>query len=106
MLICRPPISNTERQRQFQKQHPGYDARRKARERASTKRGAAQLFAAMLAEADAHAAAHLTAPPIKVPVDKPILMLPAPVVDPTMFSITALAASFAAVSAKVAIPRR
>lgn len=106
MLICPPPISNTERQRQFRKQHPGYDARRKARERASAKQGAAQQFAAMLAEADAQAATEISAPPIEVAVDKPILMLPAPAADPTMFSINELAASFAAVSAKVAIPRR
>lgn len=99
-------MSNAKRQQNFQKRNPGYDARRKATMRASAKRGAAQILAALRAKAMAHAAAEITAPPIEVPVDKPILMLPAPVVDPTMFSITELAASFAAVSAKVAMPRQ
>lgn len=51
MMTPTPPQSNAERQRHFQRAHPGYDARRKARQRAAGKRVAAQLRAAQLAAA-------------------------------------------------------
>ncbi|MGB7160698.1 MAG: hypothetical protein WBD40_21720 [Tepidisphaeraceae bacterium] len=80
MVIIPPPLSNAERQRLFQLRHPGYDRRRKSRERASAKRGAAQLFAALQAKAAAEA-------------NRPVLMLPAPVENPVLVELDALAAA-------------
>jgi hypothetical protein len=82
MLIIPPPMSNAERQRRFQKRNPGYDRRRKANARASAKRGAEQLLAALHAKMAAEA-------------PRPVLMLPAPVEDPMMAEVNALAASLA-----------
>ena len=82
MLIIPPPMSNAERQRRFQKRNPGYDRRRKANARESAKRGAEQLLAALQAKMAAEA-------------PRPVLMLPAPVEDPMMAEVNALAASLA-----------
>jgi hypothetical protein len=57
MLIDSPPMSNAERQRKFQLGHPGYDARRKARQRQSARRAGELLKAKLLAEAEARRAA-------------------------------------------------
>ena len=93
-------MSNAERQRKFQQANPGYDRRRKARERAMSKRDLAQRRAeaaalALAAHAAAHAAATAQTPPatIQIPANKPLLMLPAPVKDPWMAEIEALAAA-------------
>jgi hypothetical protein len=72
-------MSNAERQRKFQLANPGYDARRKARERASEKRGVEMRKAKLRAEALAHQA-QTAAATIRIPASKPMLMLPAPVV--------------------------
>src|SRR5207253_5649955 len=95
-----PPMSNNERQRRFQNAHPGYDRRRKARERALAKRVGAQALEARRAAAAAAAVvaratqttsiesfaatspvatlvASLVSPPAR-------LCLPAPVVHPMM----------------------
>jgi hypothetical protein len=93
-------MSNAERQRKFQQANPGYDRRRKARERGMSKRDVARrrAEAAALALA-AHAAAHAAATTqtmtatIQIPANKPLLMLPAPVKDPWMAEIEALAAA-------------
>jgi hypothetical protein len=71
-------MSNAERQRKFQLANPGYDARRKARERASAKRSVAMMKARMRAEALAEQA-QTTAATIQTAATKPPLMLPAPV---------------------------
>jgi hypothetical protein len=61
-----PPVSNTERQREFRRRNPGYYGRLKAKERALTK---ARVEAILLAQRQAAAV-----------VSKPVLMLPAPAV--------------------------
>jgi hypothetical protein len=57
MLTDTPPMSNNERQRKFQLGHPGYDARRKARQRQSARRAAELYRAERLKEAEARRAA-------------------------------------------------
>src|SRR5687768_6796653 len=85
-----PAMSNAERQRRFQDAHPGYDRRRKARQRAAAKRGAALLLKALHAKAaEAAPAEPLALPaPLAVPAVPVLavarLALPAPVVDPVM----------------------
>jgi hypothetical protein len=99
MLKPAPPMSNGERQRKFQLGHPGYDRRRKARERGMAKRIVKQMRAkaAALARAQqaqrAAAAAQTAAATIQMPANKPLLMLPAPVKDPWMAEIESLAAA-------------
>jgi hypothetical protein len=56
-LIRNVAMSNAERQRLFQLGHPGYDARRKARERAAGKRAARASIAKRSAAAAAAAEA-------------------------------------------------
>ena len=51
------PMSNAERQRKFQLGHPGYDARRKARQRQAARRAVEKLRAEWLAKAEAERAA-------------------------------------------------
>jgi hypothetical protein len=77
-----PAMTNAERQRKFQDAHPGYDRRRKARERAMAKRGAALFVPAMPVPAVAR------------------LALPAPVVDPVMAELEALGAALASSRAR------
>ena len=85
-------MSNLERQRRFQASHPGYDRRRVARKRAAVKRGAAQRLAALAAQAAAAEA-------------KPqVLMLPAPVEDPVVVELNALATSHATSPAPEPVP--
>ena len=50
-------MSNAERQRKFQRAHPGYDRRRKARDRSYSSKGVEQRAAAARAEAAAAVAA-------------------------------------------------
>jgi hypothetical protein len=57
MLTDMPPMSNAERQRKFQLGHPGYDARRKARQRQSARRATEMARAQRLAEIEAKRAA-------------------------------------------------
>lgn len=91
-------MTNAERQRKFQKAHPGYDARRKKTSRASAKRGALLLLKAMKAKFAAEVEAQTLTPA------KPFLMLPAPVVDPLMAEINALAEKLARARAAEANP--
>jgi hypothetical protein len=93
MLVPTPPMSNAERQRRFQAAHPGYDSRRKARERASAKRGAAQILEALR-----------TMSVEQVPAQR--LALPAPVVDPLLAELDALSAALASARAREALPVR
>jgi hypothetical protein len=51
MLVHRPPMTNTERQRQFRKANPGYYARLHARRRAGMRARAAEVCIAALATA-------------------------------------------------------
>ena len=90
------PMSNAERQRRFRARNPGYWRKYYARERASRiaaqKKAAAlvaELARARWAEFEKQAAVQLMLLP-KLP-----LMLPAPVQDPAMAAIDALAASLA-----------
>ena len=84
-------MSNGERQRNFQRANPGYDARRKSRCRAGAKRGVAMMKAQMRAELLAQQAQTAEAT-IQIPATKPLLMLPAPVEDPLMAQIEAMRA--------------
>jgi len=97
-------MSNAERQRKFQQANPGYDRRRKARERGMSKRAVAQRRAqaqalalaqqAQMAKAAATAetmTAETMTATIHIPANKPLLMLPAPIKDPWMAEIEALA---------------
>lgn len=85
-------MSDLERQRVFQARHPGYDRRRKARERAASKRYVMQLrrAATVAALIEAQAA---EATPVVVATPVPVvtrLALPAPVVDPVIAELDAL----------------
>jgi hypothetical protein len=93
MLIIPPPMTNAERQRLFQLSHPGYDRRRKARQRARVNHAVAQLRAAAQAQAAAKA-------------NPPVLMLPAPVEDLAMAELNALAASLASTPVRQPVPSR
>jgi hypothetical protein len=93
MLLRSVTMSNAERQRLFQLRHPGYDARRKARERAMARRTTERFIAARRARAAAEAA---DADCAAAEAPRPVLMLPAPVEDPMMAEVNALAASLAA----------
>jgi hypothetical protein len=81
-VIPKPPMTNGERQRKFQRSHPGYDARRKSRERAMEKRARAQfaeLWAALIkaAEAAEAAKAAASAAPLALPAPVEMPLLPA-----------------------------
>lgn len=65
-------MSNSERQRQFQLGNPGYDARRKARERSAAKQGRRAYIAKRRAAAEAERAAALAAA-----ADPQLLLFPA-----------------------------
>jgi hypothetical protein len=90
MLKPTPPMSNYQRQKNFRLSHPGYYGRLHARQRA----GAKAAVEAMKAQAQAAATPAPTEP----------LMLPAPVVDPMMLELNALAEKLAAAQQPVAIP--
>ena len=94
MLTIPPPMSNAERQRLFQLRHPGYDRRRKARQRGALKKALQAKRRQMVLDAQATAAQ--TVPPPAVETPAPRLMLPAPVENLEMAQIDALAASLAA----------
>jgi hypothetical protein len=81
-------MSNAERQKRFQAANPGYDARRKARERGMAMRAVQRARAAIRAHAAAAA-------------NRPVLMLPAPVEDPIIAELNALRASLAKQDDKV-----
>src|SRR5688572_24923223 len=91
-----PPVSNTERQRQFRERNPGYYGRLHAKSRAECKARVAAALAAVQQVA-------LPVPPVT-----PVLMLPAPVQDPAMAALNAMAAKLKSKSAAaepVMIPR-
>ena len=90
-----PPVSNTERQRQFRERNPGYYRRLHAKRRAETKARVAAL---------AEQAATAVPEPLAFPATPPRLMLPAPVQDPAMDALNALAASLQSRSARDAQP--
>ena len=91
MLLRAPPLTNVQRQAMFQAAHPGYDRRRKGRQRASLDR--------LLAK---RRAAQGLAPGQSMAVEpKPqLLMLPAPVENPMLVELNALAASLASAPAR------
>ena len=100
MLRPCPPMSNVERQRRFRLRNPGYFRKYYTPKRVWKQRATARLQAeapALIAAARAEATLAILAKP------EP-LMLPAPVQDPTMVAIDALAAAFAAPSARAATP--
>ena len=75
MLRPAPRTTSTERVRQFRERNPDYDRRWKARREARLQARLAALRAQAV-----------------VPAEKPVLMLPAPVADPAMDALNALAA--------------
>jgi len=82
-------MSNAERQRKFQRANPGYDRRRKARQRSSAKRALQWMKTeAMLAELVKQQ--QTVEATVQEPATKPMLMLPAPVQNPVMEQIEAL----------------
>jgi hypothetical protein len=99
MLKRKAPMTNNERQRRFQAANPGYDARRKARQRQMSENTCARLRRASLAAAKAERARAAAEAP------RPVLMLPAPVEDPVMAELDALKASLAAPRAPQAQPQ-
>jgi hypothetical protein len=88
MLKPAPPMSNAERQRQFRERNPGYYGRLHRKRKAEVM----ALIAARTAAAEAMAAR--PAP----------LMLPAPVEDPAMAALDALAASLKSGSSREPLP--
>jgi hypothetical protein len=68
MLIPAPPMSNTERQRQFRERNPGYYGRLHARRRAGENVAAAQLQAAAQAMAMKREPLALPAPAEKLEI--------------------------------------
>ena len=64
-------MSNAERQRLFQLGNPGYDARRKARERAAGKRAVQAAIARRRAEAAAERAAEADGQLLLFPAMRP-----------------------------------
>ena len=96
-------MSNVKRQRRFQERHPGYDARRKVRQRAGLKRVCEALRAerrqAAMAErmkAEMAGAAAVPAPmetsveSLVIPVPTTLLALPSPVELPVLPAINDL----------------
>jgi hypothetical protein len=96
-----PPQTNAERQRDFQRAHPGYDRRRKARERAATKREAALLMAQLQA---AEAAKAETVEVLRIPIPTTRYALPAPVECLAMAAINELPKLLAANRQRVMQP--
>ncbi|MGB7159722.1 MAG: hypothetical protein WBD40_16765 [Tepidisphaeraceae bacterium] len=80
-------MTSTERVREFRERNPDYDRRWKARREARAQ--------ARVAALQAHAV---------VPAETPLLMLPAPVRDPALAALDALAASLASRSAREMLP--
>jgi hypothetical protein len=90
-------MSNAERQRKFRAANPGYfnkyNNRRKARRIAAQKKVLALFKELAKAKAAATQQQQPALPaPLAIPVE-PMLMLPAPVQDPTMDALNDLAAS-------------
>jgi hypothetical protein len=86
-----PPVSSTERQREFRERNPGYYQRLHAKRRAELK-GRVELA---LRAAERAAAAQVT---LTLPVPTWRLALPAPVVDPLLVELNALVAQRATVT--------
>ena len=103
MLTIPPPMSNTERQRKFRKSNPGYYKKYYARKRSMGRRVRAQMQAEAQAAKAARDAAGAEATMAILAKPDP-LMLPAPVQDPAMAAITALAAALIAPSARDTMP--
>lgn len=89
-----PPVSNTERQRQFRQRNPDYYRLLKAKERAATKARVAERLAAQRAAAQPVPLA-LPAPIMTIPIPTR-LALPAPVEQPEIAAIDRLKAMHAA----------
>jgi hypothetical protein len=90
-LSIPPPMSNAERQRRFQAAHPGYDRRRKARQRAAAKRVEAQHRAERLRAAQA---AEATPQTLALPAPVQVMLIPVPATRllPAPVEVPALAA--------------
>jgi hypothetical protein len=87
MLIRKRAMSNVERQRAFQARHPGYDARRKARQRSAVRAYLARKLAerhAAAAAAKQQALAEASAASTGVSVRPPPPPLPASAVGPAL----------------------
>jgi hypothetical protein len=109
MLWTPPPMTNAERQREFQQRHPGYDRRRKARLRDMVRRQAAKQRAELLAQAElartASAAAAAEVMKLVCPIPLIQLALPAPVENPLLVEINNLAAMVGRTRERVEVAR-
>ena len=76
-----PPVSNTQRQREFRGRNPGYYQRLHAKRRAAVK--------ALVAQRVTPAPAQVI---LTIPVPTVRLALPAPVIDPLLVELNALTA--------------
>jgi hypothetical protein len=90
-----------ERMRQFRLRHPGYDREYKAKQRAKLK---AMREARELAERLAQAELQAQPAPLAICLPEYRLCLPAPVVDPMMLELNALAAKLARAQQAAEIP--
>ncbi len=91
-------MSNYERQVAFRQRNPGYYRRLHRRRRAAEQARGVEMEMAQ-------AAATAAALPAALPAPKPVLMLPAPVVDPITEQINAIRARLAAAE-PLAVPVR
>jgi len=89
MLVIPAPKSNVQRQREFRRRNPGYFKKYYAIKRSMAKR----IRSRMQAEAQAAFAAARAEATLAILAKPEPLMLPAPVQDPTMAAIDALAAA-------------
>jgi hypothetical protein len=105
MLIIPPTMSSTQRQRKFRQRHPGYDRLRRACRKARISAMVKKMGAELMAASNAPTTAECTAPSIATAAPKPMLLLPAPVADPTMAQINAMALDLARANAKAPLPR-
>src|SRR5690242_5454100 len=99
MLVPCPPKSNVERQREFRKRNPGYFNKYNARQRAMAKRAKERVRELIQAQAQADREAARAEATLAILAKPEPLMLPAPVQDPTMAAINALAAALGYASA-------
>jgi hypothetical protein len=93
-------MSNAERQARFRAGHPGYNRKYNGHPTAAQKRRSKQAFAELVAKVEAELAAKAQADVVVTPVKALPLMLPAPVEDPMMAALKALAASLASAPAE------
>jgi hypothetical protein len=104
-------MSSAERQRRFQAAHPGYDRRRKARQKARIDSAAtAMRLPEEAMDVDAKPAEPVAVPAPLASAMMPVpavarLALPAPVVHPVLAELNALRAALASAGARARAPQ-